>query len=109
MTHPEQPDGATDVAAKSDGLAQEVRELRSLLEHERLQRSQLLASTSWRVTAPLRKLKERLVSRKPVSRPVDPVSLRPHVPAQLLRTSAGERDPGGNETYRLLDVASATA
>src|SRR5690606_41804138 len=43
MTHPEGTEGVTDADAKSNALSREVRELRSLLEQERLQRSQLLA------------------------------------------------------------------
>lgn len=109
MTHPEGTEGVTDADAKSNALSREVRELRSLLEQERLQRSQLLASTSWRVTAPLRKLKERLISRKPGVDQVHGVVSSPNVPAQLSSTSAGGCESGANETYRLLDVASATA
>lgn len=86
----------------------ELRELRSRLELERLEREQLLASTSWRITAPLRRLKEFLTSHhsRAPSRLLPETDV-PKLPAQLAHMPL----PGStstNETFRLVDESRAT-
>ena len=50
--------------AGTEAISQEVRRLRQALEQSEAERRELLSSTSWRVTAPLRAIR-RLVSGQP--------------------------------------------
>ncbi|MGQ4582567.1 hypothetical protein [Lysobacter sp. F60174L2] len=94
-------------------LEREVQDLRIALGREESRRLELLSSTSWRITAPLRAVKTKgwkNALRGFVSRPLDlvrqPVASRPVIPPPL--RALQERDTeNSNETYRLVDATAA--
>lgn len=89
----------------TEAISIEVRRLRQALEQSEAERRELLSSTSWRVTAPLRAIR-RLVSGEP-RQPATETGVQIEIPAQLRRTSAVDA-AFSNDTYSLIDATSAT-
>src|SRR5690606_20209873 len=89
----------------TEAISKEVRRLRQALEQSDAERRELLSSTSWRVTAPLRAIR-RLVSGEP-RQPAAETGVQIEIPAQLRRTSAVDA-AFSNDTYSLIDATSAT-
>lgn len=109
MTEPDRSETemlAPDVeGASAGGHGHETRRLRQALEQSDAERREMLSSTSWRVTAPLRAIR-RLMSGE--RRPPDAkIGIQHEIPAQL-RRSADSEAAFSNDTYSLIDATSAT-
>lgn len=91
--------------ANAEPLSQEVRSLRQALEQSDAERREVLSSTSWRVTAPLRAIR-RLISGER-RRPVTKIGIQHEIPAQLRRSTQTDAE-FSNDTYSLIDATSAT-
>lgn len=108
---PEQGDAE---AAAIAALEERLRKLRAALGNEEARRREILASTSWRITAPLRILKAsgwrqairnvagsfRSVERTPAERE------KPFIPAAIRADHVASPEQS-NDTYRLIDAQDA--
>lgn len=88
-----------------DNLQREMRDLRLQLEAAQTARRDLLSSTSWRITRPLRALKSRLM--RDGAHNLTQEAFKVVVPAQLAHLAGAESPELSNETYRKLDVGNS--
>jgi len=93
-----------------DALQREVRDLRKRLDGAEKARQELLSSTSWRMTRPIRALKTRLQADTEKNRvEATDQDVSPLVPGQIARVSDSMKGASGNEICSRVDVRSAFA
>lgn len=100
-------EGPASAQPQTKALHGEVRELRRLLEQESSARRELLSSSSWKFTAPLRALKTFLVRDRARNNAASAQGEPSLAPAQLANIPAEPPERNGNETFRLLDGSEA--
>lgn len=109
MTNGAQPlhAGQADKDAEIEVLQREIRDLRGRIDTVETARRELLSSTSWRITKPIRALKTRLTTGTERGADVLESTAAPAVPGQISRVSRAPGSASGNETCSRVDVKSA--